>query len=227
MNASSRTHGANSRETKRVMLDVLLNILSKYERGAGELSAELEIPEITPELLMLVCLAAPEVDDLILGFIRDDLQVVSLDDQTRRIAERDIGFLERDPSHRMRDLGGTLGRQLNVRQRAEADARIARGQCSQLEQFILAHKDIFERVLALKHADLARWVMLGLMREMDARARGSAVLASWLEKLRPEMKDRIRIIRERYGAQSFGQPPAVAGATSRRPGHPPRQGFSF
>src|SRR5437868_5629609 len=79
--------------SRQVVLHLLLEILSRYERGGEELRNEFDLPEITSELLMQVCLAAAEVDDLVLGFIRDDLRIVSLSDQTRRMVDRDIGFL--------------------------------------------------------------------------------------------------------------------------------------
>jgi len=192
--------GAAPKPSKQVILRILLEILSKYERGAAELSAEFDLPEITVELLMHVCLAAPEVDDLVLGFVRDDLKVVSLNDQTRQMVDRDIGLLERDASRWMRETAGSLGRQLEVKNKADADARLAQGRSSELEAFILKNDDVYCKVRAMKHSDLVRWVMLSLMRETKARERGSAVIAAWCEKLGPEMRERVRTIQNRYGA---------------------------
>jgi hypothetical protein len=186
--------------TRPVTLQLLLEIISRYERGAGELTAEFELPEITAELLMHVCLAAPQVDDLILGFVRDDLCVVSLSEQTRQMVQRDVGLLERDPSRGMTVAGGALARQLGLKSQAEAEARVAQGRSSQLEEFIVKNHDIFEHVRAMKQSDLVRWVMLSLMRETDARKRGRAVTAAWREKLGPEMKARVQAVQNRPAA---------------------------
>jgi hypothetical protein len=215
--AAPGNDSAAAKPSKQVMLRILLEILSKYERGAAELSAEFDLPEITVELLMHVCLAAPEVDDLVLGFVRDDLKVVSLNDQTRQMVERDIGLLERDVSRWMRESGSALGRQLDVKNKAEADARLAQGQSSELEAFILKNDEVYGRIRALKHSDLVRWVMLSLMRETNARERGSAVIAAWMEKLEPELRARVQTIQKRYGANS--QKKAVSpAAAAKKPG---------
>ena len=200
--AAPRKNSAAPKPSKQVILQILLEILSKYERGAAELSAEFDLPEITVELLMHVCLAAPEVDDLVLGFVRDDLKVVSLNDQTRQMVDRDIGLLERDASRWMREAVGSLGRQLDLKNKADADARLAQGRSSELEAFILTNGDVYDKVRAMKHSDLVRWVMLSLMRETKGRERGSAVIAAWCEKLGPEMRERVRTIQKRYGASN-------------------------
>lgn len=204
-----RSAGATSKASREILLAILVEVFSKYERGAKELGTEFDLPEITVELLMHVCLAAPEVDDLVLGFIRDDLKVVSLSDQTRRMVDRDVGLLERDSSRWMRERSGALARQITLQESAEADARIAQGRSSELEEFILTHGDIFERIRALKHADLVRWVMLALMREMNARKRGSAVIATWRAQLAPELRARVQMIHTRFAAASRPAPPAA------------------
>lgn len=205
-----------SQELKEVVLRVLLEVLSKYQRGAAELNAEFEISGITAELLMHVCLAAPEVDDLILGFIRDDLRVVSLSEQTRSMVERDLRLLERDSSRWMSARGGSLGRQLSVKEQAEADARIAQGKSSELEQFILQNPGVHDAVRGLKHSDLMRWVMLSLMRETKARERGSGVTAAWLATLGPEVRDRVRAIQSQYRASRTSAAEALGGREERR-----------
>ena len=209
--------GAAPKPSKQVMLQILLEILSKYERGAAELSAEFDLPEITVELLMHVCLASPEVDDLVLGFVRDDLKVVSLNDQTRRMVDRDIGLLERDASRWMREPRGSLGHQLDLKNKADADARLAQGRSSELEAFILKNDEVFDKVRAMKHSDLVRWVMLSLMRETNARERGSVVIAAWIEKMEPELRERVKEIQKRYGAniQRNAVLPVVAGKKPR------------
>ncbi len=183
--------------TKPVTLRLLVEIISRYESGAEELTAEFDLPEITAELLMHVCLAAPQVDDLILGFVRDDLRVVSMGEQTRQMLQRDFGLLQRDSSRWLTGGSGALARQLNLRNQADADARTAQGRSSDLERFILSNRDVFEQVRAMKHSDLVRWVMLSLMRETDARKRGSAVIAAWREKLAPETKERVQAVQSR------------------------------
>jgi hypothetical protein len=204
--------------TKPVTLRLLVEIISRYESGAEELTAEFDLPEITAELLMHVCLAAPQVDDLILGFVRDDLRVVSMGEQTRQMVRRDVGLLERDPSRWMTGASGALARQLTLRGQAEADARTAQGRSSDLEAFILKNREVFEQVRAMKQSDLARWVMLSLMRETDARQRGSAVIAAWREKLGPEMKARVQAVQARLAAPSpmRAQAPATSGPRPTR-----------
>jgi hypothetical protein len=188
--------------SQKVVLQVLREIVCRYERGAAELCAEFELPAITAELLMLVCLAAPEVDDLIVGFIRDDLRVLSLSEQTRQMADRDVGLLERDSSRWMQFRSGSLGQQLNLRNRAEADARIAQGRSSELEDFIAGNTKIYEQVHTMRHADVVRWVMLALMRETKARKKGSAVILEWREKLGPELRRRLEKVQTQFGNPS-------------------------
>ena len=199
---------------KEVVLQVLREILARYESGATELREEFDLPEITMELLMQVCLAAPDVEDLVLGFIRDDLKVISLSEQTWYIADRVIGLLERDSSRWMRGSDGSLGQSPSLRDRAEADARLAQSGSSELEDFILNNKAVHERILALKHSDLVRWVMLALLRETKARGRGGAVIATWSEKQGPELRKRLEAIRMKYNAprQKLA---ALAGTSSR------------
>lgn len=196
--------------TRPVTLRLLVEIVSRYESGAEELKAEFELPEITAELLMHVCLAAPQVDDLVLGFVRDDLRVVSLGEQTRQMVQRDVGFLDRDRSRWMTGAGGALAAQLALKSRAEADARMAQGRSSELEEFILKNREVFDRVRAMKHSDLVRWVMLALMRETEARKRGSAVIAAWREKLGPEMRARVEAVRARLAVPEERNSPTVA-----------------
>lgn len=195
--SSAMAHDA----TRPVILQLLVEIVSRYERGAEELTAEFDLPEITAELLMHVCLAAPQVDDLILGFVRDDLRVVSLSEQTRQMVQRDVGLLERDSSRWMRERVGALGRQLTLKDQAEAAARLAQGGSSELEEFILTNRDVAETIRAMKHSDLVRWVMLSLMRESNARQRGSAVIAAWREQLAPKLKERVQMIHARYSGR--------------------------
>lgn len=155
---------------------------ANYDVGAEELRAELGISEITAELLMQVCLAAPAVDDLVLGFIRDDLRVVSRSEQTRNVFERDLVLAQKEagklPASSLRK--GSLGDLLQQRSR-EIKAKAGAGKRSELDVFVHENRQVYQDVCALSHEDLTRWVMLGLMREMESRRRGSLASASSAE----------------------------------------------
>src|SRR5471030_3264909 len=121
--AAASPLAAPPKPSKEVVLAVLLEIFSRYERGAAELTQELELPEITIELLMLVCLAAPQVDDLILGFIRDDLRVVSMKDQVSQMVARDFALV-RTPLAQWTGGGARNGLREQLQQTAETDTQI-------------------------------------------------------------------------------------------------------
>lgn len=189
--------------TKQVILELLLEISSRYESGASELKAELkatfkeelEWPEITPELIMQVCLGAAQADDLVLGIIRDDLTVVSLSDQTRQMFERDIALIdEKARTSSIKMLPGELGKLL-VAQRA--DAMLAQSGSPELKEFCEKNKKVQERVRACSHEALAQLVMLALLRETKSRARASAVLRQMLAS---EKFAQIQTIQERFAA---------------------------
>lgn len=177
---------------KLITLSLLEPVFGRYERSAEELRAELAIAEITPDLIMHVCLAAPAVDDLILGFIRDDLQVVSRSDQTRNIFERDIALAQSDAGKSSKEgiRNRPLGEIISAAQR-EIRAKAGTGTRSELDRFIKENPKVHQEVAALSLEDLARWVMLGLMREMENRRRGSLALATWRQTLAPESKEKI------------------------------------
>lgn len=189
-----RTEGTidSALAVKLISLSLLEPVFGKYERSAEELRAELSIAEITPDLIMHVCLAAPAVDDLILGFIRDDLQVVSRSEQTRNVFERDIALAQRDAGKSSKE--GIRNRTLMdiaLAKSREARAKEGSDQRSELDRFIKENPKVYQEVAALSLEDLARWVMLGLMREMENRRRGSLALAAWRQTLAPESKEKI------------------------------------
>lgn len=190
--------------TREVLLALLAEVFGKYERGAAELVAEFELPEITLELLMAVCLAAPEVDDLVVGFVRDDLRVVSLSDQTRQLVDRDVRLLEGEPAgwgSLTAGASSALARQISLENAAAAQQRLAEGRATELEKFILENPRVYQRVLALGPQLLARWVMLSLMRETASRRRGSRVMAAWADRLAPERRARLIAAREQRAGE--------------------------
>lgn len=190
---------------KPVVLMLPKSVQSNYDVGASELRAELEIAELEPQLLMQVCLAAPAVDDLILGFIRDDLRVVSCSEQTRNVFERDIALAQKDAGKNSKN--GTQNRpllDLALAKSREARADEGSVQRGELDRFIKENPKVYQEVAALSQEDLARWVMLSLMREMDSRRRGSLAIAAWKQTLAPEIKQRIDLLRTNLNLKQTG-----------------------
>lgn len=190
---------------KPVKLDVPTDVAARYEDGAEVLRQEVGLPEISSDLLMLVCLAAPQVDDLVLGFLRDDLQVVSLDDQTRRVMDRDIAAITVAATRRVRLTPGSLARQIMPDHR-RADASANTSDLNALDGFIAANPDAFRRVAGMTSAELARWVMLALMREMEGRRRSHAIIQEWklsLGRAARTALDQQRLAKARRTAATF------------------------
>lgn len=170
---SRATKSRAEADSEAVLLDVLRSIVSRYKQGEAELKNELGIDEITFKLLMHVCLAAVEVDDMVLGFIRDDLKVVSVEQQTRQLVERDIGYATGEPN--------ACG--------APNEASVLTNE--ELRLFMDQNPEIVGKVRALSHEVLVQVVMLGVMKETKGRGRGTQVIASWRNSLSQAARQRI------------------------------------
>jgi hypothetical protein len=209
--------------TKEYLLRMALESVDIYTRSSAGIGAEvgLEVP-LPVEALMLYCLSIPAVEDLIHGFIRGDLTMFSLADQTRQLVERDTRRLELDPA---RVAGGTpstrLGRTLAERDRQETEARLAEGQGSELEKFIHENPEILKQVDTSSRGFLVKWVMLYLMVATKARERGHRVAHEFWSQ-RPDVQQRIRALVAQQ-AQSLGlkpESPVARQVQSQKIGHP-------
>jgi hypothetical protein len=174
MSLMSRTTKSRAEaDAETVLLDVLKLVLSRYRQGEVELREELGIDEISFKLLMHICLAAVEVDDMVLGFIRDDLKVVSVEQQTRQLVERDIGYAT-----------GETGAP------SVLDAAAVRTN-KELRQFMNQNIELCRKVNALPHDVLVHMVMLGVMKETKGRAGGTRVIAAWRKSLSPAARQKL------------------------------------
>jgi hypothetical protein len=181
---------------KHIALSVLVETFDIYVRGALEIAAELGLStELTVEGLMAYWLALPETDNLVRDFIRGDLTMFSLADQTRQMVEADLGKLEIDAPDVFSPAGsGTrLGKKLDAMRRAEAGAGVAQSKGSDLETFVRDNAEILKQVAESTHQTLVMWVMLYLMHAAKARERGHRV-ASEFVKQNPELQARIRAL---------------------------------
>jgi hypothetical protein len=182
--------------TKEYLLRMMVETVDIYTRSSAGISAEVGLEAPLPvEALMLYCLSIPAVEDLIHGFIRGDLTMFSLADQTRQLVERDTRRLELDPA--TVDTGATastrLGKKLAERNRQESDARLAQGQGSELEKFIHENPEILRQVETSSREFLVKWVMLYLMLATKARERGHRVAHEFWSQT-PELRQRIQAL---------------------------------
>ena len=194
--------------TKEYLLRMVVETVDIYTRSSAGISAEVGLEAPLPvEALMLYCLSIPAVEDLIHGFIRGDLTMFSLADQTRQLVERDTRRLELEPASVA--AGGTpstrLGKILAERDRQESGARLAQGQGSDLEKFIHENPEILKQVETSSREFLVKWVMLYLMLATKARERGHRVAHEFWSQ-RPEVQQRIQALVARQ-SQSLGQRP--------------------
>jgi len=193
---------------KGVLLHVFVETFDVYVRGIMEIAAELGLSnELTVEGLMAYWLSLPEADNLVRDFIRGDLTMFSLADQTRQMVESDLGRLEIEPADLVSTGAPTtrLGKKLDAMRREEAGARVARGKASDLENFIHENPEILKQVASSNHEILVMWVMLYLMHATKARERGHRV-ASEFVKQHPGVRERIRAVVARQ-SQPTGQRP--------------------
>jgi hypothetical protein len=208
---------------KEYLLRMLVETVDIYTRSSAGIGAEigLEVP-LPVEALMLYCLSIPAVEDLIHGFIRGDLTMFSLADQTRQLVDRDTRRLELDPARVAGDAPlSRLGRKLAEMDRQETAARLAEGRGSELEKFIYENPDILKEVESSSRGLLVKWVMLYLMLATQARQRGHRVAHEFWSQ-RPEVRQRIQALVAQQ-SQSLGkrqQPPAVKQERGQKIGSP-------
>lgn len=195
MNATESIPPPGEPRFREVLLRVLLETFDVYVRALAGIAAEGGLPEeVAVEGLMNYCLALPEVDDLILGFLRGDLTVFSRSEQMREMIERDSRFLELEPAGTpVRSVAtDRLGKRLELMRRAEEGARIAAGKGAKLEKFIRENPATYQHVAASNHEFLARWVMLHLMGETEARERGHRVAHEFWRQF-PAIRERLKM----------------------------------
>jgi hypothetical protein len=199
------SHEAPSRTLahREVLIRVLLETFDLYIRSVAEIAAETGLPGLTVETLMAYCLALPEADELIYGFIRGDL--AHLTDQVRDLLKRDTRRLELEPAGP--GPGGRaatpLARKLSVPahggRRADADLG------SNLDNFIRDNLETFRQVDGSPKPFLVRWVMLHLMERAQARERGQRAVHEFFAN-HPEYSERLRALAIRQ-ASSSGETP--------------------
>ena len=185
----------DERRFREVLLRVLLETFDVYVRASAGIAAEGGLSdEVAVEALMNYCLALPEADDLIVGFLRGDLTMFSLVEQTRAMVERDKRSLELEPAGTVARSVPTdhLGKKLELMRRAEETARVTAGKGAKLERFIRDNPATFKQVAASKHEFLVRWVMLHLMNETEARERGHRVAHEFWRQF-PAIRERLKV----------------------------------
>ena len=195
MNATESTPPPGEPRFREVLLRVLLETFDVYVRALAGITAEGGLPEeVAVEGLMNYCLALPEVDDLIMGFLRGDLAVFSRSEETREMAERDMRCLELEATGAPVRSAATdrLGKRLELMRQAEESARIAAGKGAKLEKFIRENPATFKQVAASNHEFLVRWVMLHLMNETESRERGHRVAHEFWRQF-PAIRARLRV----------------------------------
>jgi hypothetical protein len=208
---------------KEFLLRMAVETVDIYIRSSAGISAEagLETP-LPVEALMVYCLSIPAVEDLIYGFIRGDLTMYSLADQTRQLVERDTRRLELDPASVSVGAPTTgLGKKLAELNRQDSAARLAEGRASDLEKFIHENPEILKQVETSNRGFLVKWVMLYLMVATKARERGHRVAHEYWSQ-RPEVQQKIRTLVAKQ-SQSLGQrpeSPAVKQGQSQKIGLP-------
>ena len=186
---------SDERRFRKVLLRVLLETFDVYVRASAGIAAEEGLSdEVAVEALMNYCLALPEADDLIVGFLRGDLTMFSLVEQTHAMVERDRRSLELEPAAAVVRSVPTdhLGKKLELMRRAEETARVAAGKGAKLEKFIRENPATYQQVAASKHEFLVRWVMLHLMNETEARERGHRVAHEFWRQF-PAICERLKV----------------------------------
>ena len=200
MNVPETKGPVDGSDIRKVLLGVFVATFDVYLRSAAEIAAETGLSrEVTVETLMSYCLSLAESDELITGFLRGDLTIVSLNEQTRQMVERDTRVLglvavgsPTAPSPAAASGPIRLGKKLELRKRAEAAGR-PNEKASALEAFIRENPAIFAQVKAASHEFLVRWVMFYLMRETKARERGHQVAHEFWKRF-PEVREKIEAL---------------------------------
>ena len=206
---------------KAYLLRMIVETVDIYTRSSAGISAEVGLEAPLPvEALMVYCLSIPAVEDLIHGFIRGDLTMFSLADQTRQLVERDTRRLELDPASTFGLPSSPLGRKLAERARKEIEARLAQGQGSELEKFIHENPEILKQVETSNREFLVKWVMLYLMLATQARERGHRVAHEFWSQ-RPEVRQRIQalVAQQSQSLEQRPRSPAAKQAQSQKIGH--------
>jgi hypothetical protein len=170
---------------RKVLLRVFLETFDLYVRSVAEISAEMGIRGLTVETLMAYCLALPEADELIYGFIRGDRTLFP--DQVRDLLDRDTRRLELESAEALP--ATPYARKPGLQ--TPADSSLNRG--SNLETFIRQNRLIFRQVEDSPKSFLVRWVMLHLMERAQARERGHRVVHEFLAA-HPEFSERLRAL---------------------------------
>lgn len=205
-----------SPECLEVLLMVFRDVLSTYERSAEMLREDYDLPDITFQFLMHVCLAVPKPDDLVLGIVRDNLMMVSESDQTRRMVERDLGYLDRSVSESPKSTKESgLKHNLSIQElvaRKRAEAKTATERNSALGKFITDNPEAHKMVSGLTHSELVQWVMLTVMRSMENSRRGNRVIEAMVEKMDEKTKMRLKQYQAQYAALQLGKTQSISPA---------------
>ena len=209
--------------TKEYLLRMVVEIVDIYTRSSAGISAEVGLESPLPvEALMIYCLSIPAVEDLIYGFIRGDLTMFSLADQTRQLVEQDTRRLELDAANiSVRRPSSPLGRKLFEADRRETEARLIKGHASELEKFIHENPEILRQVETSSHDLLVKWVMLYLMTATKARERGHRVAHEFWSQL-PDVRQRIQtlVAQQSQAMQRRQESLAAKPVQSPKIGHP-------
>jgi len=176
---------------REILIHVFLETFDLYVRSAAEIAAETGLPGLTVETLMAYCLALPEADELIYGFIRGDPALFP--ELVRDLLDRDTRELELEPAGPAhKDRAATpLARKLGVSDNSERRADTGRG--SNLDNFIRKNAETFRQVDGSPKAFLVRWVMLHLMERSQARERGHRAVHEFFAD-HPEFSERLRAL---------------------------------
>ena len=151
---------------------------------------------------MAYCLALPEADELIYGFIRGDLALFP-GSGPRPARPRHPPARTRTRRAAARRPSGHPARPEARRPPAQAERRPDGG--SNLEKFIRENREIFRQVDGSPKSFLVRWVMLHLMERAQARERGHRVVHEFFAD-HPEFRERLRV----PGHEALRPEPTVA-----------------
>ena len=182
---------------REILLRVFLETFDLYARSVAEIAAEMGISGLTIETLMVYCLALPEADELIYGFIRGDPTVFP--DQVRDLLDGDTRRLELNATESRQDSPATpMAQKQGFPEQIERQP--SRG--SNLENFIRENRQIFRQVEDSPKSFLVRWVMLHLMERAQARERGHRVVHEFFAD-HPEFRERLRAAAIKHSGRSL------------------------
>lgn len=199
MNAPEFKDRIDGPDIRKVLLGVFVATFDVYVRSAAEIAAETGLSrEVTAETLMAYCLSLAESDELITGFLRGDLTIVSLSEQTRQMVERDTRILELEAVAAQSSTPAAstgpnrLGKKLELLKGTEAASR-PNEKASDLKTFIRENPAILAQVNAASHEFLVRWVIYYLMRETKTRERGHQMAHKFWRQF-PEVRKTIEAL---------------------------------